>query len=225
LAKTKTLCVALAVFSLLSLNINEAQGACPIAKLEVQVETARGDIDELFDVTLAELARTAEELNLPLRHPILGVYGGSIGMTFEIDDEVVAVAGSRLCVTPKVVHVRILLTGRAVHLLREFVNNPCLLELARGHQQKHAQADDASLDRFVRSLPGDLRARWSATVLEPAASEAAARQRMAEAATGILNEQLDSYEDGRVKLNDVVDTTEEVGRLRKACGREGPDEP
>jgi len=122
------------------------------------------------------------------------------------------------------VYVQIFLTGRGVHLPREFVNNPCLLELARGHQQKHAQADDASLDRFVRSLPGDLRAQWSVTVLEPATSEAAARQKMVEAATGFLYQQLDSYEDARVKVNDTVDSAEEVGRLRKVCRREGPDE-
>jgi hypothetical protein len=44
-------------------------------------------------------------------------------------------------------------------------------------------------------LREELSARWSATILEPAASEAAARRKMVEAATGILNQQLDSYED------------------------------
>ena len=96
-----------------SARINDAQGACPIAEPEVQVDTARGAIDELFDVTLAELARTAKERNLPLRHSVLGVYSGLIGMTFDINDEVIAVAGNRRCAIPKVVHVRILPTGRA----------------------------------------------------------------------------------------------------------------
>jgi len=44
---------------------------------------------------------------------------------------------------------------------------------------------------------------------------------MAKAATGILNQQLDSYENTRIKLNDSVDTAEEVGRLCKACGGDG----
>jgi len=96
-----------------SARINDAQGACPIAEPEVQVDTARGAIDELFDVTLAELARTAKERNLPLRHSVVGVYSGLIGMTFDINDEVIAVAGNRRCAIPKVVHVRILPTGRA----------------------------------------------------------------------------------------------------------------
>lgn len=44
---------------------------------------------------------------------------------------------------------------------------------------------------------------------------------MAKAATGILNQQLDSYENTRIKLNDSVDTAEEVGRLCKLVGATG----
>ena len=94
-------------------DINDAQGACPIAEPEVEVQTARGAVDKLFDVTLAELARTARERNLPLRHPVLSVYSGLIRMTFDIDDEVIAIAGNRRCAIPKVLQVRILPTGRA----------------------------------------------------------------------------------------------------------------
>ena len=141
-------------------------------------------------------------------------------MTFSIDDELVDVVGDRRCAIPKVVHVRILLTERAVHLPLEFANSPCVLALARGHQQKHAQADDDLLDRLVRSLPEDLRAWWAAMVLELVSTEAAARLKMVEAARGILEEQLDSYKDAQFKVDGTVDTPEEVGRLRDACGHE-----
>jgi hypothetical protein len=125
-------------------------------------------IREVSDVTVAELARAAKARNSPLRHPIVGAYSRSIGITLNIDDAIVDVAGDRRCAIPKVVHIRIFLTDRAVHLPREFANTPCLLELARGHQQKHAQADDALLDRLVLTLPEELRTGLTTMALEPA---------------------------------------------------------
>lgn len=85
-----------------------------------------GAVDKLFDVTLAELARTARERNLPLRHPVLSVYSGLIRMTFDIDDEVIAIAGNRRCAIPKVLQVRILPTGRAGSSASEILQQSCL---------------------------------------------------------------------------------------------------
>ena len=109
--------VVVAILGSPCLGIMAAHGACPTAQSEVRIETAHGEIRELSDVTVAEVARAAKARNSPLRHPIVGAYSRSIGITLNIDDAIVEVSGNRRCAMPKVVHVRIFLTDRAVHLL------------------------------------------------------------------------------------------------------------
>jgi hypothetical protein len=114
--------------------------------------------------------------------------------------------------------VHLSLTGRAVHLPRDFADNGCLLDLARSHQRKHAQADNALFDSVVSTFAEDLRARLATLILDPAPSESAARLRMTEAASKIVEKQLDSYEDAKANVDKMVDTPEEVVRISKACG-------
>ena len=73
--------------------------------------------------------------------------------------------------------------------------------------------------RFVVStFAEDLRARLATLILDPAPSESAARLRMTEAASKIVEKQLDSYEDAKANVDKMVDTPEEVVRISKACG-------
>jgi hypothetical protein len=85
-------------------GIIAAHGACPTAQPEVRIETRHREILELSDVTVAELTRAAKERNSPLRHPILGAYSRSIGITLNFDDVIADVAGDRRCAIPKLVH-------------------------------------------------------------------------------------------------------------------------
>lgn len=200
-------------------GVNAADGACPAAQPEVQVETSHGEVRELSDTTVADLARAAKERNVLLRHPILGAYISSIGIALHINDRTVDLGQGRRCSVPELIRVRLVLTGRAVHLPRDFASNACLLDLARGHQQKHAQADAALFDGVVSRFVEDLRVRLARVVPDPAPSETVARLRMTEAARRIVEEQLDSYEAAKANVGTLVDTPEEVVRLGEACGR------
>jgi hypothetical protein len=76
----------------------------PNRAAEVRIETRHREILDLSDVTVAELTRAAKERNSPLRHPILGAYSRSIGITLNFDDVIADVAGDRRCAIPKLVH-------------------------------------------------------------------------------------------------------------------------
>lgn len=55
-----------------SLSVAVASTACPIARPEIQVEAGHGQLGEVTDVTLAQLAQVAREQARPQRHPLLG---------------------------------------------------------------------------------------------------------------------------------------------------------
>jgi hypothetical protein len=213
--------IALCAASVLcgGLRTARASTACPPARPAIEVEAGHGQLGEVSDVTLAQLAQVARGQVRPLSHPLLGAYTSSIGIALSIKDKVVEVPGGLRCTVPEVVHVRLTLSNRAAHLPRDFAGDPCLLDLSRSHQRKHADADDALLDRMVAKYPEDLRARFAALTIEPAPSETAARLRMTEAANSVVQQQLDIYErDQAIRAGATVDTPEEVARLDKACG-------
>jgi hypothetical protein len=211
--------ISAALFFYAGLRAAEAAPTCPPAHPAIEVEAGHGPVGEVTDVTLAQLAQVARGPARPLRHPLLGAYTSSIGIALSIEDRVVEVGGGLRCTVPAVVHVRLTLSSRAVHLPRDFVGDPCLLDLSRSHQRKHADADDALLDRMVAKYPDDLRARFAAITLEPAPSETLARLRMTEAANSVVQQQLDTYElDQAARAGEAIDTPEEVARLDEACG-------
>lgn len=209
---------ALALLLLAGSPAAAAAATCPPARATIDVEAVYRELEEASDVTLAELAQVARQQPRPLRHPLLGAYTRSIAIGLNIEDAVDEVAGG-LCTVPKAIHVRLTLMHRVVHLPRDFASNPCLLDLARSHEQKHGDADDALLDRLVAKYPEDLRNRLTALILEPAPSETEARLQMTEAARRVVQQQLDGYErDQADQVGAAVDTPEEVARLSAACG-------
>jgi hypothetical protein len=210
--------IVAAVVSFSCQGATVADSACPIARPEVQVEAVHGEVHELWDSTVADLAQSAKERNLPLHHPILGAYTSTIGIGLQIEDKITDLGEGRRCSAPEVIRVRLSLTGRAIHLPLDFADDGCLLDLARSHQRKHTQADDALFDSIVSRFADDLRARFMTLFLDPAPSGSAARQRMTEAASKIVEEQLDSYEDAKANVDKMVDTPEEVVRISKTCG-------
>ncbi len=210
--------VVAAVLFFACLSAAAAAGACPPARPEIQVEADHGEVQEVSDVTLAELARVAREQAVPPPHRLLGAYSRTIGIGLRIEDAVVEIGGGR-CTVPQVVYVRLALMDRAVHLPRDFADDPCLLDLSRGHERRHAHADDALFDRLIARYPEDLRTRFAVLALEPARSVAAARLRMTVAARGVVEQQLDSYQYAQAsRAGEAVDTLEEVARLGESCG-------
>jgi hypothetical protein len=195
-----------------------ADEKCPAAQPQVEVETIHGDVEEFTDTTVAELAAAAKRHNAPLRHPIVGVYISTIAIGLNIKDKIVDLGANRRCSIPEVIYVRLGLTGRAVHLPRDFADNPCLMDVARTHQHKHAEADRALINDVVVRYMEQLRARMVTLQVEPASSEQEARLRMTEAARNLVKEQLDSYEDMKQHINQRVDAPEEVVHMRSACG-------
>lgn len=197
----------------------QAAPVCPSAHPAIEVEAAHRPVEEVSDVTLAQLAQVAREQPRPLRHPLLGAYTSTVAIALDIEDIVVEVPGALRCTVPKVVHVRLTLSNRAVHLPSDFASDPCLLDLSRSHQRKHAAADDALLDRIAARYPDDLRTLFATLALKPAPSETEARLRMTEAANNAVQQQLDIYERDQAALAAAtVDTPEEVARLNEACG-------
>jgi len=195
-----------------------ADEKCPAAQPQVEVETIHGNVEEFTDTTVAELAAAAKRHNAPLRHPIVGVYISTIAVGLNIKDKIVDLDANRRCSIPEVIYVRLGLTGRAVHLPRDFADNPCLMDVARTHQHKHADADRALINDTVAKYTEQLRTRMATLHVEPASSEQEARSRMREAARNLVKEQLDSYEDMKQHINQRVDAPEEVVHMRSACG-------
>jgi hypothetical protein len=195
-----------------------ADEKCQAAQPEVEVETIHGDVEEFTDTTVAEFTAAAKRHNAPLRHPIVGVYISTIAIGLNIKDKIVDLGANRRCSIPEAIYVRLGLTGRAVHLPRDFANHPCLMNVARSHQHKHADADRDLVNDIVAKYTEQLRTRMATLQVEPASSEQEARSRMTEAARNLVKEQLDSYESMKQHVNQRVDTPDEVVHMRSACG-------
>jgi len=79
-----------------------ADEKCPAAQPQVEVETIHGDVEELTDTTVAELAAAAKRHNAPLRHPIVGVYISTIAIGLNIKDKIIDLGANRRCSIPEV---------------------------------------------------------------------------------------------------------------------------
>jgi hypothetical protein len=192
---------------------------CPPARPHVQVEHLNSNVEEFFDTTIAELRLAAQRLNVTLRHPILGTYVSSIGIRVDIKGSDVGLGGSDQCPSPETIYVRLGLLGRARHLPKDFADDACLLEIARSHHKKHADADEALFNETVLSFADNLRARLNSLAVESASSDVDAKLNMTEAARKIVEEELNRYEAAKQLVDELVDSPEEIARLRLACDR------
>ena len=187
---------------------------CPIAApTRVQINLMRGAARVEMDISLQQLREVAEGHH---RGPVLGLYVGTLRYSIEIDDTIRQLAPNRLCATPKYVS----LTGqldRAIHIPREFVDDPCLAALARDHEAKHAVADATAFDHARSPLSSAIRAAVRANTIAASDSRMNALALLTTGIQTAVNRVFDEMATERRRLDAAVDSPAELEQLRTGC--------
>jgi len=215
--RTKLLIAILAGVSLTTVAASAHGGhsGCPnAAPARVQINLTRGAAAHVeTDMSLQQLREAAEG-----RHPgpVLGLYVGTLRYGVEIDDTIRQLASDRFCATPEYVS----LTGqldRAIHIPREFVDDPCLAALTRDHEAKHAVADATAFDHARSSLSSAIRAAVRANTIAASDSRLHALAVLTTGIQSAVDQVFDEMATERRRLDAAVDSPAELKQLKTGC--------
>jgi len=148
--------------------------------------------------------------------PVLGLYVGTLRYGIEIDDTIRQLAPDRFCATPKYVS----LTGqldRAIHIPREFVDDPCLAALARDHEAKHAVADATAFEHARSLLSSAIRAAVRANTIAASDSRLNALALLTKGIQTAVDQVFDEMTTERRRLDAAVDSPAELEQLKTGC--------
>jgi len=213
---TQLLIAILAGVTLLTVAASARGGdpGCPIAaSARVQINLTQGTAHVETDMSLQQL-REAAEGHHP--GPVLGLYVGTLRYGIEIDDTIRQLAPDRFCATPKYVS----LTGqldRAIHIPREFVDDPCLAALARDHEAKHAVADATAFEHARSLLSSAIRAAVRANTIAASDSRLNALALLTKGIQTAVDQVFDEMTTERRRLDAAVDSPAELEQLRTGC--------
>ena len=213
---TQLLIAILAGVTLMTVAASARGGdpGCPIAaSARVQINLTQGTAHVETDMSLQQL-REAAEGHHP--GPVLGLYVGTLRYGIEIDDTIRQLAPDRFCATPKYVS----LTGqldRAIHIPREFVDDPCLAALARDHEAKHAVADATAFEHARSLLSSAIRAAVRANTIAASDSRLNALALLTKGIQTAVDQVFDEMTTERRRLDAAVDSPAELEQLRTGC--------
>jgi len=214
--ETRLMIAILAGVSLITVAASARGGdpGCPIAApARVQINLARGAAAHVeTDISLQQMREAAEGHH----HPILGLYVGTFRYGIEIDDTIRQLAPDRFCATPKYVS----LTGqldRAIHIPREFVDDPCLAALARDHETKHAVADATAFDHARSPLSSAIRVAVRANTIAASDSRLHALALLTTGIQTAIDQVFDEMATERRRLDAAVDSPAELEHLKTGC--------
>ena len=213
---TQLLIAILAGVTLMTVAASARGGdpGCPIAaSARVQINLTQGTAHVETDMSLQQL-REAAEGHHP--GPVLGLYVGTLRYGIEIDDTIRQLAPDRFCATPKYVS----LTGqldRAIHIPREFVDDPCLAALARDHEAKHAVADATAFEHARSLLSSAIRAAVRANTIAASDSRMNALALLTTGIQTAVNRVFDEMATERRHLDAAVDSPAELEQLKTGC--------
>jgi len=195
-------------------HAHDADVACPTdATPKIDINVTPDEIKIKTDKSLQQLRQVAEGHH---PGPLVGLYLGALQYTAQIDDTLQKIGTGRLCATPKYVTL-IMALDRIIWIPREFADDPCLAELARNHEEKHAAADAMALDHFRPSLGSAVGAAVRRATSVAGVSRADVLAVLTQAIQSAVNRLLDEMETERRHLDAVVDNETELERLKTAC--------
>jgi hypothetical protein len=188
--------------------------ACPVKAMpRIDIKLTRGEEQIKADISLHQLRQAADGHH---PGPPVGLYVGALQYGIQIDDTLRRIEADRFCATPRYVTL-IMELDRIIHIPREFADDPCLADLARGHEAKHAGADATALDRFLPSLRAAVREAVRRATSVAGVSRSDALAALTRAIQTDVNRVLDDMATERRRLDAAVDSEAELERLSTAC--------
>jgi hypothetical protein len=182
--------------------------SAPIVTLEVST----ADIQELFDVSAADLKSAAASMGARTHQPALAAYSSDLTYAADISENAVQEADEVYCATVGSVHVSIALKNRVIHFARELQEKPCLQEAQLQHWREHARADAQAVEEFqflpeLRDSIGRLRPARAQSVL-------AAKSQVTVAVHSEIERLIDQVGKYREAAKQKVDKPESIEQLR-----------
>jgi hypothetical protein len=127
LAKAVIIGLVLVVFCLLTERRQGLAATCKSSPSPiVSMEVTTGDVQEVFDVTAADLKRAAAAMGAQAHQPSLAAYSSDLAYAGNIVENAQHVSGDLHCATLTSVHVVVALKNRIIHLARELQQNRCI---------------------------------------------------------------------------------------------------
>ncbi len=202
------------VFVLVSGGLRDAYGQnCDkLPQPQIVIAVTKSEVQELFDITGADLQRVAASLGRQPQWPGLGAYSTDLVYAADIDEPALKEPDGSYCSALGSLRLSITIKNRVIHLARELQQNHCLEEAQKQRSRRHAQADAQALEEFP--IERELRELLSQLHPSHANSELSAKTQVTAAVHQKIRDLLDKIADNRAKIDQQIDAPEETNRLQ-----------
>jgi hypothetical protein len=165
------------------------------------------------DLSLAALTQLSEKSHRAGKHPPYGFYFGAVAYKIFVD---IGNDDGDICKGPVMIRVTMRLTDRHIDIAQDLKNDACRFPKIAAHYRHHADSDVAVFERYVVKVTTTL-GHLSTSSFAKAYQNDKPRQAIALIAQDAIEPILDEMDAERAALPSLVDTPQEVEKLKGTC--------
>lgn len=194
---------------------------CPVPNaFGLKVEAVSGTVRKDYSMTATDIRRAAGPRRAARHSPLLGMVNSALGTMVSVDAKDIEGDDGLACAVPRRITVRIGYEP-TIDIAKEAAQDECVQKSVLDHELRHVAADDAAAQRFVPIATPLLRFSVKHLKMDPSVTPALAREKLYSAVRSRLDELVPALTHDADRAQKLVDSPEELLRLRTACGGKG----
>ena len=210
---------ALFAFCVPSLSANASEAACrQPATFDVRVIPVHGEIKYDLTKSLQEIQRSAGPVIAARHRPLLGMAVQGFGVVSVVQTSSIPRGYDQHCPILDGIELRIGWVDRTIFIAKEAMTVECLYREALEHQLRHVRLEDEALDAFLPGFAQELRTAVARVTSEPHSDAALAKRQLTESVDAVARSLVASLDKERSWRREIVESDEELERVRRACG-------
>jgi hypothetical protein len=184
----------------------------------LRVIPVHGEVKYDFTKTFREIQQSAGPVIAAKHHPLLGMSLQGFGLVSIVQTSSVQRSDGLHCPVMDGVELRIGWTERTIFIAKEATTLDCLYKEALEHQLRHVRLEDEALDAFLPGFTRELRTKIAEITSDPIPDMAQAKKDLVQSVDALTGNLMVPLEKERTWRREIVESDEELDRIRKACG-------
>lgn len=185
--------------------------------IDVRVIPVHGEIKYDFSKSFLDIQRQAGPVAAARHYPLLGMAVQGFGIVTAVEANPIVSSDGRVCPVLKAVEIRIGWVDRTIFIATEVTSAECLHAQTLEHQLRHVRLEDEALAAFMPGFTQELRGAVAQLSVEPQRDAARADRQVRDAVDAIVGGLLGPLENERRWRREIVESREELDRMRQAC--------
>jgi hypothetical protein len=211
--------ISLAGFcSLPGLAIASEMACQQSAQFELRVIPVHGDVKYDFTKSILEIQREAGPVIAAKHHPLLGMAVQGFGIVSVVQTGVLPREDGLHCPILNGIELRIGWVERTIFIASEVTGVDCLYTEAVEHQLRHVRIEDEALKEFIPGFTQLSRIALANLSPQPQPDAMLAKAKLVQSIDLLTANLMAPLEQGRAWRREIVESAEELDRIRTACG-------